>query len=598
MKKYIKFIVSLLMFGTLGSIAQTISQFEQFNGRFDYTAIGNTLNEGENNVNSFCDILDSSTAELLLLNSQVITKAYLYWAGSGAADTEVYLNGNNITAELDYSVIYPSSLYGDLPYFSCFSDVTTLVQSIGNDSYVFSGIDISDALANNPGYCANRTNFAGWSLYVVYEDQSLPLNQLSVFQGLEIINTAQTSITIDLENINVWDNIGAKIGFLTWEGDANLSINETLTINNNILSNPPLNPSTNAFNGTNSFTTSSTFYNGDLDVYNIQNFINIGDESAQIALTTGADLIIINNIVTVLNSQLPDASINISTYEVDCETSEIRLDYIVSNNNSTDVLPIGTPIAIYLDGNLVGQSTTALDIPIGGQESQTITLNFSPIPSDSIFIEVVVDDSGSGVGIVNEIVETNNSTAITIEAMALESEIMLTPLNTCDQLEQVVFNLNSQFDLLDPEISDWETYFYENESDALMQINPIEFPHVYTPLSTPASIYLRASNGICYQIYNFELLNNDCPIEISEGLSPNGDGFNDILQIDAPHIIKIFNRFGKLIFQGDNNTPWNGTANRGAHKSNVLLPIGTYFYIIDLQDSSGQILRGWIYLNY
>ena len=363
MKKYIKFIVSLLMFGTLGSIAQTISQFEQFNGRFDYTAIGNTLNEGENNVNSFCDILDSSTAELLLLNSQVITKAYLYWAGSGAADTEVYLNGNNITAELDYSVIYPSSLYGDLPYFSCFSDVTTLVQSIGNDSYVFSGIDISDALANNPGYCANRTNFAGWSLYVVYEDQSLPLNQLSVFQGLEIINTAQTSITIDLENINVWDNIGAKIGFLTWEGDANLSINETLTINNNILSNPPLNPSTNAFNGTNSFTTSSTFYNGDLDVYNIQNFINIGDESAQIALTTGADLIIINNIVTVLNSQLPDASINISTYEVDCETSEIRLDYIVSNNNSTDVLPIGTPIAIYLDGNLVGQSTTALDIP-------------------------------------------------------------------------------------------------------------------------------------------------------------------------------------------------------------------------------------------
>ena len=70
-----------------------------------------------------------------------------------------------------------------------------------------------------------------------------------------------------------------------------------------------------------------------------------------------------------------------------------------------------------------------------------------------------MDDSGSGVGIVNEIVETNNSTAITIEAMALESEIMLTPLNTCDQLEQVVFNLNSQFDLLDPEISDWRNIF-------------------------------------------------------------------------------------------------------------------------------------------
>jgi hypothetical protein len=37
-----------------------------------------------------------------------------------------------------------------------------------------------------------------------------------------------------------------------------------------------LNPVDNAFNGTNSFTGSTSLYNMDLDVYTIQNNINIG----------------------------------------------------------------------------------------------------------------------------------------------------------------------------------------------------------------------------------------------------------------------------------------------------------------------------------
>jgi hypothetical protein len=36
-------------------------------------------------------------------------------------------------------------------------------------------------------------------------------------------------------------------------------------------------------------------YNMDLDVYNIQNNINIGDTSAQIQLTSGQDFVMINH---------------------------------------------------------------------------------------------------------------------------------------------------------------------------------------------------------------------------------------------------------------------------------------------------------------
>ena len=598
MKPCIQFIALMFLLESVSLTAQNISLFEQLNGRYDYTAIGNTLNQGENNAASFCEILDSSSDQLTLLNSQTIVRAYLYWAGSGAADTQVSLNGTAINADLDYSVIFPSSLYGELPYFSCFSDVTSLVQSTGNDIYTFSDLDISAALANNPGYCGNRTNFAGWSLYVIYEDPTLSLNQLSLFQGLEIINTVQTSLQINLNNINVLDNDGAKIGFLAWEGDANLSINETLTLNNYILSNPPLNPSTNAFNGTNSFSGSINFYNGDLDVYEIENYINIGDTSAQIALTTGADLIIINNVVTVLNSQLPDASVEILSFDVDCESSEVIIEYVVHNSNATDPLPANTPIAIYLSGALIGQSQTTTEIPINGQETHIFTFDLPQNNTIELLIDIQVDDLGNNTGVVNEINEDNNKATVLIEPIAVDQTVILDPLKNCSQNESIIFDLTFQLELTGMSFDSWNSAFYTTLEDAISQINAIASPEFYVPIELPSVIYLRVSKSICYQLFSFELLNDDCPVEIPQGLSPNGDGLNDFLIIEGPHDIKIYNRHGKLIYVGDQNNPWDGTANRGTYTSGERLPVGTYFYVVVLQDSDGQTLRGWIYLNY
>jgi hypothetical protein len=59
-------------------------------------------------------------------------------------------------------------------------------------------------------------------------------------------------INITLNSLNVIDNEDARIGFVAWEGDQFISVNETLRVNGNPLSNPPLNPVNNAFNGTNS----------------------------------------------------------------------------------------------------------------------------------------------------------------------------------------------------------------------------------------------------------------------------------------------------------------------------------------------------------
>lgn len=604
-------IVFLLM--SFLSTGQDISLFQQFNGRYDYTAIGNTLNQAENNLDgSFCEILHSSQATLNIDPTQNIIAAYLYWAGSGEADTEVHLNGTPIISDIDYSVSFNTGT-NELVYFSCFSDVTDFVIAQGNTTYELSELDISVALLN-PGYCGNRTNFAGWSLYVIYEEATLPLNQISLFQGLEIINTNVTEKVIELENINVLDNNGAKIGFLAWEGDNALNFGESLSINDNILSSPPLNLSDNAFNGTNSFTNSDTFYNADLDVYNIQDNIAIGDTSATIKLTTGgldengnfrADLIILNNIITVLNSQLPDATASIDNSITDCNSNSVALDYTIYNLNSTASLPAGTPIAFYADGILIGQSATLADIVIGGSEANSITLAIPNTLGDSFSINLFVDDNGTGSGIVSETNESNN---LAIQAIVFETSepiISLSNLLDCDLgLNTAVFDLTEILQDVSTEFDITSAQFYTDLSDAENQENEILNPSNFINTIHPQTIFIRILSTPCYQLFQFDLMVENCPPIVPDGFSPNDDGFNDWFNIQGlydvfdQHELLIYNRFGTLIFKGNNNLKWQGKSNRGINDIGKLLPVGTYFYVLHLNDPNYNPMTGWVYLNY
>ncbi|SFN86351.1 gliding motility-associated C-terminal domain-containing protein [Bizionia echini] len=609
-----KFILIICCFASSLAYSQEISLFQQFNGRYDYLAIGNTLNQFENNLDrSFCEILPESEAELNLNPNWNIVAAYLYWAGSGNGDTDVSLNGNPFSADNTYLVDYNDPIYGLLTYFSCYTDITDYLRATGNDTYTFSNLDISETLTTNEGYCGNRTNFAGWSIYVIYENTDLPINQINLFQGLEIINRNVQEKTILLENINVLDNEGAKIGFLAWEGDVNLNYGESLLINNNLLSNPPLNPSNNAFNGTNSFTGSNTFYNGDLDVYNIENNIAIGDNSVEIKLTTGetdefgvlrADLIILNNVVTVLNSQLPDATVSVDNYFLECATRNVTINFTAFNNNATEILPAATPIAFYADGVLVAQSETTNSIPIDGFETQSITINIPETISDSFTLQIVIDDTGNGAGIVTELNELNNTKIEGITLLPIPEAIPLNPLESCDiGFNKATFNLTDQLQFIDYETLE-DISYYQTETDLFNQENEILIPEYFENTSSPQEIFIRVNADFCFNFYKFKVSVKNCPPNIPQVFTPNHDGFNDWFNIQGlynifeNHKLLIYNRWGTLIFQGNNNLPWDGTANKGLTSQGNRVPVGTYFYVLFLNDESFENITGWVYVNY
>lgn len=587
-------ILCLLLFGaTMSLCAQDISIFQQFNGRYDYTAIGNTLNSIENGTGGPCTILTSSSADLNLNSNQNVVAAYLYWAGSGNGDFNITLNGIPLTAERNFS----DALDITRVFFAAFTDITDIITTQGSTTYTISDFDLTNTIAP---FCSTGTNFGGWAITVIYEDASLPLNQLNVYDGLQSV---PTFLSITLDNLNVLDNEDAKIGFVAWEGDRSLAVNEQLTINGNVISNLPLNPANNAFNGTNSFTGATDLYNMDIDVYNIQNNINIGDTSATIALTSGQDFVMINNIITVLNSQLPDATISIDDYIVNCGDNSIDLFYTINNFNSTDILPVNTPIAFYLDGNLIGQSQTLNEIPINASENSSISITVPENSDPSLTIIGAVDDDGSMNGIVTETNEDNNITFAAIELLVIPDIILLPNLIGCNEgFETSTYNL---FDALASlNYSEEDISFYRSIEDLEIESNEILIPSAYNNFSNPETIYARLVSPPCYEIFQFDLNIENCPPYIPGGFSPNDDSYNDwfniqgLYDIFTEHTLEIFNRYGDIVYSGNNDKPWYGLINRGFNNHGNLVPIGTYYYILNLNDSNYQPIVGWVYVNY
>ena len=95
-----------------------------------------------------------------------------------------------------------------------------------------------------------------------------------------------------------------------------------------------------------------------------------------------------------------------------------------------------------------------------------------------------------------------------------------------------------------------------------------------------------------------------CPFFEPQGISPNGDGKNDVLVFEGllsksiPNHISIFDRVGSLVYETDNyQNNWGGETSKGTElfEKTGEVPDGTYYYILDFFDKRPTV-KNFIYV--
>ncbi len=92
-------------------------------------------------------------------------------------------------------------------------------------------------------------------------------------------------------------------------------------------------------------------------------------------------------------------------------------------------------------------------------------------------------------------------------------------------------------------------------------------------------------------------------LHVFNEFSPNGDGVNDVFKIVCisrfpNNVLRVYNRWGNIVFeQRSYDNTWGGISNgRATITGNKKLPVGTYYYVLDLGDGS-EPRQDWLYIN-
>ena len=103
-----------------------------------------------------------------------------------------------------------------------------------------------------------------------------------------------------------------------------------------------------------------------------------------------------------------------------------------------------------------------------------------------------------------------------------------------------------------------------------------------------------------------ELISENRKVIINEGISPNGDAKNDVWLVEGienfpNNQVSVYSNQGKLIYNttsyNNTNIVWDGKIKEGINKGKIVKE-GEYYYIIQLDKTSRNVLKGFILVNY
>lgn len=294
--------VGLAVFATPAA-AEPLALTKSFEGNLNFAGTQASLQSKAGGA-KVCDLLASAQADLTLPSGASVVSATLYWAGTGAIDTGVSLNGTAVTAPAERR--YSSSLDG-FSYFAAAADVTALVQ--GKTSFSFSGlqVDTSDT------YCSKKQKensmVAGFALAVVYSHPSERYRTVNVYEGLQAVRN--TSITVQMPDYTPpAANTGSgRFGYIVWEGDkTGQQKGDHVSFAGELLRSEPFIQKDNAFNSKSGANSDETSGSIDFDIVDLAG-PPASPVDAKAVFTTESDRVLLGTAFAALPSKPADLAI-------------------------------------------------------------------------------------------------------------------------------------------------------------------------------------------------------------------------------------------------------------------------------------------------
>lgn len=124
----------------------------------------------------------------------------------------------------------------------------------------------------------------------------------------------------------------------------------------------------------------------------------------------------------------------------------------------------------------------------------------------------------------------------------------------------------------------------------------LDNPNILNPVATPTAditYTLFVMSGSCFTVSDDVFIKVYPQLVIPNTFTPNNDATNDTWNIAGigyyPNcLVQIYNRYGALLFKSlGYGAPWDGRYHAR------LVPVGTYYYTIDLKNNT-KILSGWL----
>ena len=240
-------------------------------------------------------------------------------------------------------------------------------------------------------------------------------------------------------------------------------------------------------------------------------------------------------------------------------------------------------------------ATVTPDVATGFTTGGTFTVNSPALSINPATGVVDLDNTEAGTYIItytynsqNDCEQSANSSFTLTLSSSLAVNIADSCVNNVKWLEAVP--ANNSFDASQVSYL-WEDANGNEIGNDSATFNATEYYNDNPNITFPATITVTVISGRCTVTQDFVIDNVLC--DVQKGISPNGDGKNDYLDLRGMNVgkITIFNRYGTKVYEKRNYTnEWTGNTDSGEE-----LPTGTYFYAIEFTGKESK--TGWIYIN-